>query len=195
MDISDIPCIYCHSSVRAKTLGIIAVLVPAFQRLKEWADEILLIKSSTSIPSSEITDKRHRFQTSAFALAPWQTLVAAWLLLPFAFAVDGTLPPMNVRGVASLAYVGPIATAFAYWSVVEVGRYVRATTMSVALLAVPSLGRLISAVTFHEAVSVSLGLGVALIGAGVLLTTTGAVALPGSDEDRPQAFCVRNVSD
>ena len=114
------------------------------------------------------------------------------LLLPFAIAVDGVLPPMNARGVASLAYVGPIATAFAYWAVVEVGRYVRATTMSVALLAVPSLGLLISALTFHEAVNVSLGLGVVLIAAGVLLTTTGAVPLPGSDEGRPQAFCDRS---
>ena len=68
--------------------------------------------------------------------------------------------------------MGPIATAFAYWAVVEVGRYVRATTMSVTLQAVPSVGLLISALTFHEAVNLSLGLGVVLISAGVLLTST-----------------------
>jgi drug/metabolite transporter (DMT)-like permease len=72
----------------------------------------------------------------------------------------------------SLAYVGPIATAFAYWAVVEIGRYVPDTTFSVTLLAVPSVGLLISALTFHEAVNASLIVGVGLIGAAVVLKTT-----------------------
>jgi drug/metabolite transporter (DMT)-like permease len=74
--------------------------------------------------------------------------------------------------IAALAYVGPLATAFAYWVMVEVGRHIRATTISVTLLAVPAVGLLISAVTFHETVNASLGLGVALVSAGVLLTMT-----------------------
>jgi hypothetical protein len=45
------------------------------------------------------------------------------------------------------------------------------------LLAVPSLGLLISVLPFHEALSVSLGLGVVLIGVGVLLTTMSAGSL------------------
>ncbi len=123
--------------------------------------------------------RAHRFQASAIALAPWQMLLAALLLLPCAVAAEGAPPSMSVRGLASLAYVGPIATAFAYWAVVEVGRYVRATTMSVTLQAVPSVGLLISALTFHEAVNVSLGLGVVLISAGVLLTSTELLPWPG----------------
>ena len=47
-------------------------------------------------------------------------------------------------------YVGPIATAFAYWAVVETGRHIRASTMSMALLATPGLGILISALTLGE---------------------------------------------
>jgi drug/metabolite transporter (DMT)-like permease len=54
--------------------------------------------------------------------------------------------------------------------VVEVGRYVRATTLSVTLQVVPSVGLLLSALIFHEAVNVSLGVGVLLISSGVLLT-------------------------
>ena len=38
------------------------------------------------------------------------------------------------------------------------------------LLAVPCVGLLISALTFHETVNVAFGLGVALVGAGVALT-------------------------
>jgi drug/metabolite transporter (DMT)-like permease len=55
---------------------------------------------------------------------------------------------------------------------VEVGRYIRATTISVILLGVPAVGLLISALAFHETVNASLGLGVALVSAGILLTTT-----------------------
>ena len=115
--------------------------------------------------------RTHRFQASALALAPWQMLVAALLLLPCAIGREGALPSLNVHGLVSLAYVGLVATAFAYWAVVEVGRYVRATTISVTLLAVPCVGLLISALTFHETISISLGVGVTLVGAGVLLTT------------------------
>jgi len=67
--------------------------------------------------------------------------------------------------------VALIATAFAYWAVVEVGRHIRASTMSMALLATPSLGILISALTLGEAVEASLVAGVVLIGAGIRLAT------------------------
>jgi drug/metabolite transporter (DMT)-like permease len=42
----------------------------------------------------------------------------------------------------------------------------------VILLGVPAVGLLISALAFHETVNASLGLGVALVSAGILLTTT-----------------------
>ena len=73
--------------------------------------------------------------------------------------------------MASLAYVGPIATAFAYWAVVEAGRHIRASTMSMALLMTPSLGILISALTLGEAVGATLVAGVVLIGVGIRLVT------------------------
>ena len=133
---------------------------------------VLLICAAAGWGVSIVFVRAHRFQASALSLAPWQMLVAALLLLPCAIEVEGALPPLNMRGLASLAYVGPIATAFAYWAVVEVGRYLRATTISMTLLAVPSVGLLISALTFRESLNVSLGLGVALVSAGVLLTTT-----------------------
>lgn len=157
--------------------GLAGVLVIASPGLQSSAQGqlvpyILLICAAAGWAVSIVFVRAHRFQASALSLAPWQMLVAALLLLPCAIGVDGALPPLNWRGLAALAYVGPIATAFAYWAVVEVGRYVRATTVSVTLLAVPSVGLLISALTLHEAVNVSLGLGIALVSAGVLLTAT-----------------------
>src|SRR5262245_11829669 len=91
-------------------------------------------------------------------------------LLAVLILIWGASWPAIKIGVASLAYVGPIATAFAYWAVVEVGRHIRATTISMTLLAVPCVGLSISALTFHETVNVAFGLGVALVGAGAALT-------------------------
>ena len=169
--------------------GVVGVLVIASPGLLRAAHDqlwpyALLICAAAAWAVSIVFVRAHRFHASALALAPWQTLVAASLLLPLAIALEGLVPPMNARGVASLVYVGPIATAFAYWAVVEIGRSVRATTMSMALLAVPGVGLLISALAFHEAVNLSLGLGVVLIAAGVLLTTTGARRYPRGDDGR-----------
>jgi drug/metabolite transporter (DMT)-like permease len=158
-------------------VGLAGVLAIASPGLRPAAHEplipyILLLGAAAAWAVSIVFVRAHCFQASALSLAPWQMLVAAALLLPCAIGVDGAMPPLSLRGAASLAYVGPIATAFAYWAVVEVGRCVRATTISMTLLAVPCVGLLISALTFHEDVTVSLGLGVALVIAGVVLTTT-----------------------
>ena len=81
-----------------------------------------------------------------------------------------------MRAMIALFYVGPIATAFAYWAAVEVGRVVRATTMSMALLAVPGLGLVLSAIALHESVSLSLELGILLIWAGIWVVTNPPIA-------------------
>jgi probable blue pigment (indigoidine) exporter len=98
-------------------------------------------------------------------------LVAAILLLPLAIVREGAPSAIGVRGALSLAYVGPIATAFAYWAVVEAGRHIRAGTMAMALLAAPVLGILISALTLDEPIGPSLVAGVLLIGTGIRLVT------------------------
>ncbi|HEX9325710.1 MAG TPA: EamA family transporter, partial [Reyranella sp.] len=76
----------------------------------------------------------------------------------------------TLLGAATLAYVAPVATAFAYWAVVEAGRRFAASTMSMALLATPSFGLLISAWVLDEPVNASLLTGVALTATGIRLT-------------------------
>ena len=63
--------------------------------------------------------------------------------------------------------MGPVATAFAYWAVVETGRRFPASTLSMALLGTPALGLLLSAVVLGEPVTASLLVGAVLIGAGI----------------------------
>jgi len=101
-------------------------------------------------------------------------LAAAALLCPVAIIVEGRPHAIGARGIASLAYVGPMATAFAYWAVVEAGRAFRATTISMALLATPRLGLLISALTLYETVTAPLAAGIVLVAAGIRLAVTDA---------------------
>jgi drug/metabolite transporter (DMT)-like permease len=155
-------------------LGIIAIAVPSL--LRGGGGRALaygmLIVAAIAWAVSIVFVRGHRFNANPAALAPWQALVATAFLLPIAFAIEGPLPSISRRGVIALLYVGPIATAFAYWAVVEVGRHLKATTLSVALLATPSLGLLISALTQGERVGFPLILGMVSIAAGIRLTTT-----------------------
>jgi O-acetylserine/cysteine efflux transporter len=87
--------------------------------------------------------------------------------------VEGAPHPIGPTGVASLAFVGPVATAFSYWAVVEAGRHFSAAVLSTALLAAPTLGILISGLALGESVGPSLIAGVLLIAAGIRLVTIG----------------------
>lgn len=154
-------------------LGILAIAAPSLG-LQDRATTLayaLLIGAAATWAVSIVYVRAHKFGTTALALAPWQMLVAASFILPLAVSVEGRLPSIGWRGVASLVYVGPIATAFAYWAVVECGRRFRANTMSMALLAVPCLGIVISSLTLGETIDLSLVLGVSLVGLGIGLVT------------------------
>lgn len=159
-------------------LGILGALTIAGPSLRPGRVEQLfayaMLLGAAAWAISIIVVRAHRFTASALALAPWQMLVAGCVLPPVAMLIEGAPQPIAVSGVASLAYVGPIATAFAYWAVVEVGRGIRASTMSMALLAAPCLGILISAVTLGETVGASLIAGVVLVGAGIRLVTAAS---------------------
>jgi len=153
--------------------GVLAIAAPAIH--PDGGEEIIayamLLGASVSWAISIVAVRAHRFTASPLALAPWQMLVATCLLLPVALAVEGAPQPVGPSGAASLAFVGPVATAFAYWAVVETGRRFRATTLSMALLTVPTFGILISALAMGESVGASLIAGVLLIAAGIGLIT------------------------
>ena len=153
--------------------GILVIAAPAFRRGTEG--QILsygmLIAAAAAWAVSIVFVRRHRFVATPLALAPWQTLVAFVLLCPLAIAFEGPIPQVTARAAVSLAYVAPVATAFAYWAVVETGRHFPASTISMALLATPGLGLLISAATLHETVSASLIGGIVLVGGGIRLAT------------------------
>jgi O-acetylserine/cysteine efflux transporter len=153
--------------------GVLVIAAPAFQRgaSRQLLPYAMLMAAAAAWAISIVFVRGHRFDASPLALAPWQTLVAATLLLPLALVVEGTPPSIGPRALASLAYVGPVATAFAYWAVVEAGRHLPARTISMALLVTPSLGVLISSITLGESASLSLMSGIVLVAVGVGLAS------------------------
>lgn len=166
-----------RASLRAMTgvavglAGIVTIALPTLasggsNHLMPYA---LLIGAALSWAVSLVVVREHRFELDPLALAPWQTLVAGVLLCVVAPLIEGALPALDTRGILSLAYVAPLATAFAFWAVVEVGRQIPASTLSIALLATPALGLAISAVALHEPVDAPLIAGMALVGGGIYL--------------------------
>lgn len=152
-------------------LGLAGAGVIAAPGLRAGRGEVvayaMLLGAAASWATAIVYVRAHRFDATALALAPWQMLVAAVLLGPLALVVEGAPPGIGPVGAASLAYVGPVATAFAYWAVVETGRRFPASTLSMALLGTPALGLLLSAVVLGEPVTASLLVGAVLIGAGI----------------------------
>lgn len=168
------------AGVGAGLAGVLVIVSPALRHdeRSQLAFYALLLCAAAAWAVSIVFVRAHRFQTSALALAPWQMLVAVLLLLPLAAVLEGGWPHIPLQAMAALSYVGPIATAFAYWAAVEVGRFVRATTMSMVLLAVPGLGLLLSTIALHESLNLSLELGILLIGGGIWIVTNAVVTSP-----------------
>jgi drug/metabolite transporter (DMT)-like permease len=162
--------------------GVLAIASPSLQPVGEGRTLSygLLLCAAAAWAISIVFVRAHRFTASALELAPWQMLLAAGLLLPLALAVEGAPPSIGTEAAASLAYVGPVATAFAYWAVVEAGRQFPASTISMALLASPGLGILVSALTFGEEIGPSLIAGGLLVAAGIRLATRPASAHRGT---------------
>jgi drug/metabolite transporter (DMT)-like permease len=156
-------------------LGMAVIVAPTFQPRAggEVLPYAMLMTAAAAWALSIVFVRAHRFEASTLALAPWQTLLAGVLLSGLAAAIEGTPPAIGKRGLLSLAYVSPVATAFAYWALVEVGRQFQARTIAIALQAVPALGLLLSTLALGETVDVSLGIGVLLIAGGIRLATTG----------------------
>jgi drug/metabolite transporter (DMT)-like permease len=154
-------------------LGVLAIAAPSLHasRRDQLVAYAMLLAAAAVWAVTIVFVRSHRFTASALSLAPWQMLVAAALLLPLAMTVERRPASIGASGVASLAYVGPVATAFAYWAIVEAGRHLRASAMSMALLATPCIGILISALTLGETVGASLVAGVLMIGTGIRLAT------------------------
>lgn len=151
-------------------LAVIAAPSVALRDVSAQGAYLALVGASLSWALTIVFVRSHTFRASAFELAPWQMLIAAVVLVPIALVLEGPPPSLSRTALVTLAFVGPISTAFAYWAAVEVGRHVRAGTMSMSLLATPCLGIVISAITLGESVDGWLLIGLVLVALGIIVT-------------------------
>ena len=126
--------------------GVLAIAAPAL-RADGAGGRLayaLLLAASAAWAISIVWVRAHRFGAPALALAPWRDAGRRGAPGSAGVDVEGRLPPIGGPGCASLAYVGPVATAFAYWAVVEAGRRYPRAPWRWPLSATPALGLMIS---------------------------------------------------
>lgn len=110
-----------------------------------------------------------RWHLSPAQLLPWQLLVSSIMLFLFAIFLE---PKPTIHWSWHLAgllvYIGPFASAFGYWAVIEVSRKLPAVTTSLCLLAIPIAGLFGAKLLLNENIGFQNSISVILIIAGLL---------------------------
>ncbi|HKJ88314.1 MAG TPA: DMT family transporter, partial [Gammaproteobacteria bacterium] len=114
----------------------------------------------------------HRWDGSPLSLMPWQFSIAAMILVPTAWVVEGghTIDWGWTLG-GFLLYNGPLATAFCFWAIITVNRSLPAITTSLGTLGVPALGLAVSALALGERLTIANTGGLVLILSGLAVVT------------------------
>ncbi|OZI41289.1 EamA family transporter [Bordetella genomosp. 5] len=156
--------------------GIGAIVAPAFS---PWQPQtviglVMLLGASFAWACNIIQLRASRHVRLGVDMIPWQTAVAAVPLLALAWLHDGA--PVFLADAAVwplIAYTGPLATALTFIVVLGMTQRMPPVATSIAMLCVPLIGLLISAGVFQERLSADLMVGLALIGASVLVSAVG----------------------
>jgi drug/metabolite transporter (DMT)-like permease len=135
--------------------------------------QILLLLAAVVWSICIVHIRGHRWRASALELAPWQMLLAATPLAIAALISDGPAPgDFSLAFWATTLYIGVLATAFAFWAVVEANRRLSATSISNAMLAVPVVGLTVSACVTGEKMDLWLIVGMAMMLAGIAMVAS-----------------------
>jgi len=141
---------------RGAVLGNLAILMAALL----WAASILHIRG-------------HRWRSTPFDLLPWETLLAAAVLTPLAYAIAGRPTfTLDASLAGMLLYAGVPGTALAYWAVAMASRYLPAITTSLGLLATPLVSIVVAAVWLQELPTADVLAAMGLILSGISIGAT-----------------------
>lgn len=115
--------------------------------------------------------RRHRWQASPLALAPWQMMIATIPLSGFAYALEGdpTGITFDRRLLELLFFIGPVATSACFVISAEYGRRITTFAMSNFTLGVPLIGIICSMTVLGSNGTPLFALGLLLITIGMLL--------------------------
>ncbi len=140
-----------------------------------WHDHMALVGNGLLVLAAwvwSITILHVRFgkhQSSAIELAPWQMLLGT-ILVAISACIFEPRPAINWSWslVGELGYLGPFATAFAYWGILELNRKLPAITISLLLLAVPMIGLFSSFLILKEPITRDIFIAMLFILSGLL---------------------------
>jgi len=159
-------------------IGMVGLLV-LFNPLEfDWSDRAalagngLILLAALCWSVSILYVRAHRWVSSPFQLLFWQTLLASFVLLGLAVAVEG-MPRIawNPALIAEFVYGGLVASALTFWAMHEVNRRLPATTTSLCILATPVVGIMSSVLFLGEPLDLPLVLATLLIVGGIALGT------------------------
>ena len=103
------------------------------------------------------------------ALTSWQLVAGGVLLVPFAIAIEGSIPAPDAPAVAAYAYTTLVATALAYVAWFAGLRHLAAGTVGLVGLLNPVAGVALGTLVAGEVFGPRKAIGTAMILAGVLL--------------------------
>lgn len=145
----------------------------------DWHDRVALLGNASlllcalSWAVALLQVRGHRWRLDPLQLLPWQSLLGALILLPFAAWQEGWPPhlPWSSRFVLILLYNVVPAGCFSLWGIMAAGRVLPAVTLSIGQLATPVVGVLAAALMLGERPSGGKLMGLACILTGVALAT------------------------
>ncbi len=171
--------------VTALLAGLAALLVLLRPSAFDWHDPAtltghgLILAAALCWAGCIVYGRAHRGTTTAFALLPWQILLATIVLTAVAWAIEGWPGlPAEAQFWGLLGYTSGIGTVLAYWAMNTVNRGLPASLTAMALLGVPLVGLLFASVMLNEPFELDLLLAALLIIAGVALAARPAARRP-----------------
>ncbi|KAI3593014.1 Permease of the drug/metabolite transporter (DMT) superfamily [Cupriavidus sp. U2] len=153
--------------------GIAVIVAPALGgwELHTVMGLTMLLGASLAWSVSIIHLRAHRHVRLGAEMIPWECAVATVPLVLLAVLRDGA-PDLAAMGEIwpAVLYTGPLATALTFIVVLNVTQSLPPAATSIAMLGVPLLGLVLSAVAWHERISADLSIGLGLIALGVVTT-------------------------
>ncbi|MGV2909777.1 DMT family transporter [Achromobacter sp. AGC25] len=150
--------------------GIGVIVAPAFS---PWQAHTviglaMLLGASFAWACNIIQLRGNRHVRLGADMIPWQTAIATVPLAALAWMRDGAPDFLAVpEAWPIILYTGPLATALTFIVVLGMTQKMPPVATSIAMLCVPVIGLIVSALVFHERMSGDLVLGLSLIGASV----------------------------
>lgn len=180
------------AGLAAGVAGILLVFDPG--RL-DWGDgrvvlgHAMLLGVAFCNAGASVHIRHHSWKSTILALLPWQTLVATIPVVAAAFAADG-LPRVEWSPglLMIMAYQGVVASGIALWAQFAILRSYPAISTNLALMGVPVVGLLSSALLLHESLGGGVLAGLGLVIAGVTVNRLADGWARGKNGDAGEAI-------